>query len=649
MGRVLRPIGSSRASAVRLAMAATTIVALAAVALARGGGGGNFDPGGGGGGSGDGFLIWLIFRLIVLSFRHPVIGIPLLIVTIVVFWRVQKAGRRAYTQRVLRRGRGALDAEFATAQRAKIAASDPTFEAEAFAARVRHAFRRVQEAWCAQDLAPLRPFVSDGVYERFAMQIDEQRALGYRDRMDGLTVDAVTLVHCESGERLDTATLRIAATAADYRVSLATGGRVSGSTSPERFAEYWTFVRRRGAKPRGLAGGLLEGRCPNCGDSVEGNQFADCRSCKARLRSGEFDWVLVEITQASEWAVPTAAVARGAAELAAADASFCAEEMEDRASVAFWRWATAMRTGDARPLAGVATDEVVRAVTTSLDPSASGRRYIGECGVGSVELFGVLDDPDATRAIVGVRWSGTEFEAAAGRAPRRLDPTGVRTTILVFERAPGVTGRVADAFSSAHCAGCGAPAEGTSAVCAYCSSPLATPSRGWTLARIATQFEAAARVLLERLRGGRPVPAAGVAEPARAALPAVSPAGLVAWAARAAASDGEVDGRERAGLVRLAERAQVPASEVDAIVRRALAADGEPDLPHSAHESREWLHEAIRVALSDGVVTKEETSVLQRLGSRAGMTAADVRIEVNRVKAAMYQDAKAALRRASSS
>lgn len=594
-------------------------------------------------------LVWLIIRLIELCFRYPPIGIPLLIAVIFVLWHAQRSGRAAYTKSVVRRGRIALDVENQAAVRAKIAAHDPTFDADAFAARVRIAFRKVQDAWCAQNLTPIRPFVSDGVHERFAMQIDEQRALGYRDQMDGLRIEDVSLVRCDTGATFDTATMRISASADDRRVSIATGARVARRPVPASFVEYWTFVRRRGAKALGKKGGLLEGNCPNCGDSVDGNQFADCRSCKARLRSGEFDWVLVEITQESEWVMRAHLAVPGVAALAAADPAFCREEMEDRASVVFWRWATAMRLGDAKPLAGVAAPEVLRSVEASFAETGGTRRYFGECGVGSVDLLGVLADPDATRVIVETRWSGSEFEAAAGRAPRRLEPTGVRTWIFVFERAPGARGKVADAFSSAHCGACGAPAEGTSAVCAYCQSPLADVSRGWTLARIATRYEAATHVLLARLQAPRVAPEAPAIEIPRVGVPAVAPAGLVAWAARAAAADGFVDGREHAGLARLAERANISGERLDEIVRTALAPGGDPPAPLSSDDARDWLGAAIGVALSDGVVTKDEMSVLERLGTRAGMSPADVRMEVNRARAAAYQDAKAALRRASSS
>ena len=117
--------------------------------------------------------------------------------------------------------------------------------------------------------------------------------------------------------------------------------------------------------------------------------------------------------------------------------------------------------------------------------------------------------------------------------------------------------------------------------------------------------------------------------------------------ARVAAADGDVDGKERAGIVRLAERAQIPADRTDEIIRTALATPDAAPWPTSAHDARVWLDAAIVVVLSDNVVTKEEMAVLQHLGDRAGMSPADVRIAINRTKAAMYQDAKAALRRAS--
>ena len=75
------------------------LLLLPAVAIARPGGGegysggGDSGGGGGGGGGGDGGLIWLLVELwFRLVFRHPLIGIPLTILILVVLARARKRG-----------------------------------------------------------------------------------------------------------------------------------------------------------------------------------------------------------------------------------------------------------------------------------------------------------------------------------------------------------------------------------------------------------------------------------------------------------------------------------------------------------------------------------------------------------------------------
>ncbi|HJU56975.1 MAG TPA: hypothetical protein VJ715_20485, partial [Pyrinomonadaceae bacterium] len=68
-------------------------------ALARVGGGQSYGGGsrGGGGGSGEGagFLLWLLFRLILLTFEYPAIGIPLDILVIIgIIWIYRSDSRK---------------------------------------------------------------------------------------------------------------------------------------------------------------------------------------------------------------------------------------------------------------------------------------------------------------------------------------------------------------------------------------------------------------------------------------------------------------------------------------------------------------------------------------------------------------------------
>ncbi len=102
---------------------------------------------------------------------------------------------------------------------------------------MRAAFHKAQESWCAQNLEPLRPFVSDGVFERFSLQIEEQREDGWRQGMDDLGCQLLSIAHVETGTHFDTVTVHIPFTADIHGLDLTTGKHVSGSRLPRK-----TFV-----------------------------------------------------------------------------------------------------------------------------------------------------------------------------------------------------------------------------------------------------------------------------------------------------------------------------------------------------------------------------------------------------------------------
>jgi hypothetical protein len=158
-----------------------------------------------------------------------------------------------------------------------------------------------------------------------------------------------------------------------------------------------------------------------------------------------------------------------------------------------------------------------------------------------------------------------------------------------------------------------------------------------------TRHEAAGRVLVDLVRGVPETSRADEPPP----VPAPVPVEVLAWAARVAASDGVVDGKEREGLARIAQRAGVAPSRVDELVRDALAPGADaPVGPQTPASAREWVESAVRIALADGVVSPEEFALLSRLGAPAAMSPVDVRVLVNRVRAQVFQEAKAEIARA---
>ncbi|MDB5289255.1 MAG: hypothetical protein JWL69_496 [Phycisphaerales bacterium] len=465
-----------------------------------GGGGGGGHGGGGGGGGGNGGLIWLLFQLV---FRYPVVGIPLLIIVIALFYYYGRnnssgGGGIVYSHAP------ALDATTKADAIARVRQHDPNFDEAAFYQRVRLAFGKIQDAWSAQKLGTVRPFISDGVYERFLLQFAEQKSEGWRDQMDAVQVHDVAVAELRSDGLYDELSVRIRASASDYRVSLADGKPIAGSAAPGQFVEIWSFLRRRGTLTQANRAGLIEGNCPNCGAPVELNQAANCTHCKALLRSGEYDWVLSEITQESEWEGARHALKPGVEAMRSSDADFNAVEMEDRASVMFWRKATADRLGKIDPLRKVASEPFCQTYGPQLRPAGGGQRsFYGKCAVGSVSLLGVLGDAQGDRAVVEVRWTGTLMTAVPGQPPKASAGEQTVFSLFVLWRQPGSKTDAGKGISSAHCPSCGAPASGgASNACDFCGCVLNDGAHGWVLADVTYRSDNAGQQLLEELGVG---------------------------------------------------------------------------------------------------------------------------------------------------
>src|SRR5207248_10068496 len=108
-------------------------------------------------------------------------------------------------------------------------------------------------------------------------------------------------VNAQTARDFATGTVRIDASAADYEVDDTTSNKVIyGSHQNQTFTEYWTFIRSGSARTKAGEGPEVT-QCPNCGAPLSINESGVCSYCKATVTSGQFGWVLDNITQASEW------------------------------------------------------------------------------------------------------------------------------------------------------------------------------------------------------------------------------------------------------------------------------------------------------------------------------------------------------------
>jgi predicted lipid-binding transport protein (Tim44 family) len=138
---------------------------------------------------------------------------------------------------------GLLDQDLDTGIEA-IRTMDRSFDPDRLAEQARAGFLRVQAAWSAGDLSPVRAEFTDEMAASLEAQLARLRTLRRANRIEQVTVEAAEVTEAWQEYGRDFVTVRLRATALDYTVDEATGAVVDGSRSaPTTFEEYWTFAR----------------------------------------------------------------------------------------------------------------------------------------------------------------------------------------------------------------------------------------------------------------------------------------------------------------------------------------------------------------------------------------------------------------------
>jgi hypothetical protein len=177
---------------------------------------------------------------------------------------------------------------------AQLLADDPALTDAALRARLAMIYDRLNKAWSLADLAPVRGFVSDGLFDYLQYWIDAYKRQGLRNELLDMRITAATIAKVGRDKWYDAVTIRIWGRGKDFTVRSQTGEVLTGSKHRERaYSEYWTLIRsasRKGA-PK------TEPACSNCGAPMKITMAGACEHCGAHVTAGEFDWVLSKIEQ----------------------------------------------------------------------------------------------------------------------------------------------------------------------------------------------------------------------------------------------------------------------------------------------------------------------------------------------------------------
>ena len=354
----------------------------------------------------------------------------------------------------------------------RVRAGDPEFSPEKFMDKAKTISERLQQAWSDGDMMPIRNYVSQGVFNRFRLQLELMIGNeGVRNLMGDFKLLKIKVLALSASKSYQTLHVSINASARDATVPAGATDdekmKALAGTPKDAFTEVYSFTRKLGAKTN-TASDWLKGQCPNCGYVPDNfSESNKCRSCGSIYNSGEFDWVLSEITQEEEWKEDSSRDIEGLAALEGRNLSINREVIEDRASYLFWRWIYARVRGTAAPLARDAAPAFIAAF-----PARTEKLY--NTAVGAVDLMSVTLDGEDAVAKVKILWSTA---TSLNDEPYHREH--------LFTLAMPVALKNPYGLADHGCNSCGAPLPETDALkCTYCGSDLPPAVSDWLLVAI---------------------------------------------------------------------------------------------------------------------------------------------------------------------
>jgi len=159
--------------------------------------------------------------------------------------------------------------------------------------RVQFTFLQVQAAWTEQKWEKARPFVSDSLFQMELYWITEYHRQHLRNVLKDIRIQKIDPVKVTLDAFHDTLTFRIYASMIDFTADEQSKVVCGNKNYRREFSEYWTFIRKRGAKPNDKG----NTNCPNCGAALKVNMAGLCEYCQGKITNGDFDWVLSRIEQ----------------------------------------------------------------------------------------------------------------------------------------------------------------------------------------------------------------------------------------------------------------------------------------------------------------------------------------------------------------
>lgn len=583
--------------------------------FARAGGGGSYGGGGsssGGGGSYGGYSGSSGYSSSGGSaggIIFPCITISIILTPLIIFYFVFRKIPNVY----LKKAKYYQEKYYLKKAIDNIISKDQYFSIRNFNERIKKAFIEIQHAWCQQDLTSIRPFISDGIEERFSLQIEMQKTEGWKNIMEKIRILKVEILEVNSNRNFDVIHVAISAKAKDYKVDIKSGKMIKGSLLKDSFTEIWSFLRKPGVKTLEYTG-LIEGMCPNCSAPLNITDAGQCKSCRAYIRCGDYDWILSEITQKVEWEAKNIyEEIPGMNELIQKDKNFSIQNIEDRVSVIFYRFQISMFYGEIKYLKKMSFPKNLSSIEkNNLIKKNNYNYYFRFPAIGKVETLWVetTGDDNFDKVHVLIKWSGaySKINNDTNKIIIQNRRKIYRSVFTLLRNKKTVSNK--KFLYSSHCPNCGAPEiPDDSDSCQYCNTILNDGSRDWVLYNINNYSnwlkENRVKWLEEIKRMKHEI--------------SVKPESIIESLAVLIASDKIINNKEIKALLKLSKAYNFPDYKVNEILERAKKGLCIWRIPEDSQKRIVFLYSMIDFALSDGRISRQEKLLLIKVAKFIGI------------------------------
>lgn len=201
----------------------------------------------------------------------------------------------------------------------------------------------IQNAWSTMNIASVRRFLSDGMYQRVNTQFSMMRILNQQNMIENVELKEAVINRSESDGRHDIIHVAVYAVIKEQFISSAYPNL--NSAIHEEFIEYWSFIRKTTAVGKDM---YHDANCPNCGGDIRSNlgELSRCPYCGTITNAGDYNWVLAKITTADDYRLRSRqgfmqSLDEKIEALLEDDPEFSVLKLEDKASNAFLQLETA--------------------------------------------------------------------------------------------------------------------------------------------------------------------------------------------------------------------------------------------------------------------------------------------------------------------